>query len=199
MLSTRDLPQCIATFAECISSAACQLEDGMRQQEYWVNRKKQLNQDLVGLRESLTELAPSVQEWDKFNVRATKELRSGHESFRSSVRWAMVRKLTFRHGTKMWDVSARFAQRLESSSKFRLLAHVGETADGQCRVMTLPRLDSSTSASECFPLKASARRTITRISRTSIGSRSVSAFATRTALRGCRSSPIAPRTGPRRC
>jgi SpoVK/Ycf46/Vps4 family AAA+-type ATPase len=132
----------------------------MAQQEYWVNRKKQLNQDLVGLRESLAELAPSVQGWDKFNVQATKELGSAHESFRSSVRWAMVRKLIFRHGTKMWDVSARFAQRLESSSKFRLLAHVGETADGQCSVMSLPRLDSGTkNGSERFPLKASARHT----------------------------------------
>ena len=42
----------------------------MAQQEYWVNRKKQLNQDLAGLRESLAELAPSIQEWDKFNVQA---------------------------------------------------------------------------------------------------------------------------------
>jgi SpoVK/Ycf46/Vps4 family AAA+-type ATPase len=131
----------------------------MAQQEYWSNRKKQLNQDLGALREKLAELAPSVQEWDKFNVKATKELKSAHESFRSSVRWAMVRKLSLRHGTKMFDASARFAQRLESSSHFRLLAHVGTAADGQCNVMSLPRLDSATTGIESFPLKASARDT----------------------------------------
>jgi len=71
----------------------------------------------------------------------------------------MVRKLSLRHGTKMFDASARFAQRLESSSHFRLLAHVGTAADGQCNVMSVPRLDSDTNGAESFPLKASARET----------------------------------------
>jgi SpoVK/Ycf46/Vps4 family AAA+-type ATPase len=123
---------------------------------FWDDRKRAIQKELQDLRGQLSDLAPSVPDWDKLVENASRELVSEHGAFRRSLGWQVIKKAGIKFGFQATSIRSLFDEEMKGQSRFSILSYAGESSDGKCMVYRLPFDGASDPV--YFPLKGPARR-----------------------------------------